>query len=131
MVIIPPHFSHIAQTLDQRIFRSMKYDYTSISDWPYVSKITQRLQRIFTVIERSQNHHLILPSWAKVSIIENGDVHHVELVENAVLKNESVLNTLSKKVNEKEHGKKNDKAGWGLMNEEQISRVNEGLCPFC
>ena len=134
VVIIPPHSSHIVQTLDQGIFRSMKNDYASISDWPDVSKISQRLQRIFTVIERSQNHQLILRSWAKVGImpiIENGDVHHVELVENAVLKNESVLNALSNKVNEKERGKKNDKADWGLMNEEQINRVNEGLCPFC
>lgn len=92
------------------------------------------MQRIFIVIEKSQNHHLILRSWAKVSImpiIKNGDVHHVELVENAVLKNESVLNSLSKKVNEKERGKKNDKAEWSLMNEEQINSVNEGLCPFC
>mgnify|MGYP007035345505 FL=1 len=61
----------------------------------------------------------------------NGDVHQVELFENAVLRNESVLNILSNKVNEKERGKKNDKADWGLMNEEQINRVNEGLCPFC
>ena len=108
----------------------MKNDYASISNWPDVSKISQRLQRIFTVIERSQNHQLILWSWAKVNIlpiIKNGDVHQVELFENAVLRNESVLNILSNKVNEKERGKKNDKADWGLMNEEQINGVNKGL----
>ena len=67
--------------MDHGILRSMKNVYASISDWPDVSKISQRLQRIFTVIERSQNHQLILRSWAKVGImpiIENGDVHYVE-----------------------------------------------------
>ena len=87
----------------------MKNDYSSVPDWLDVSKISQRLQKIFTVLERAQNHQLILRSWAKVGILlilVDGDVDHVELVENAVLKNESVLNALSKKVNEKERGKK-------------------------
>mgnify|MGYP001134751241 FL=1 len=134
VVIIPPHSSHLVQTLDQGIFRSMKNDYSSVPDWPDVSKISQRLQKIFTVLERAQNHQLILRSWAKVGILPilvDGDVDHVELVENAVLKNESVLNALSKKVNEKERGKKNDRADWGLMNEDEIKRVKDGLCPLC
>ena len=134
VVIIPPHSSHILQTLDQGIFRSMKNDYASITDWPNVSKISQRLQRIFTCIERAQNHQLILKSWAKVGIcpiIENGEVLHIELVENAVLQNDSVLNSLCNKINEKERGKNNDTAAWGLMNDEERKRVDQGCCALC
>lgn len=134
VVTIPSHSSHILQPLDQGVFRSMKNNYSSVPKWPGKSQITTKLQKIFTAIEETDNHQIILRSWSHcgiLPILEEGDVQSVMLVENSVLMNETLIFDETDGINEKSRGKKTEKAPSGLMNEKELDRVKNGCCPLC
>ena len=134
IVTIPSHSSHILQPLDQGVFRSMKSRYPTVPKWPAKSKITTTLQKIYTVIQMTDNEQTIIRSWDHTGIqpiIENGIVTKVMINENKVLQNETLIEHESDEINEKARGKKIDKAPNGLMNQIQLNRVKSGCCPLC
>lgn len=134
IVMIPPHSSHLVQPLDQGVFRSMKSKYSTVPNWPNKSKITTQLQKIYTVIQMTDNEQTILKSWEHsgiLPIIKDGIVKKVIIIESQVLQNETLLEHESHQINERARGQKIDKAPSGLMNEIQLERVKSGCCPLC
>ena len=134
IVMIPPHSSHLVQPLDQGVFRSMKSKYSTVPNWPNKSKITTKLQKIYTVIQMTDNEQTILRSWEHSGIfpiIKDGIVIKVRVIESCVLQNETLIEHEPNQINEKARGKKIDKAPSGLMNEIQLERVKSGCCPLC
>lgn len=112
----------------------MKSRYPTVPKWLAKSKITTTLQKIYTVIQMTDNEQTIIRSWDHTGIqpiIENGIVTKVMINENKVLQNETLIEHESDEINEKARGKKIDKAPNGLMNQIQLNRVKSGCCPLC
>lgn len=134
IIVLPSHSSHILQPLDQGFFRSLKSKYSRVQPFPNVSKISTRLQKIFTALEECDNCQLIVQSWAHAGIhpvIEDGIVQRVVVDESEILNSEVVAELPNEEINERARGRRPSKGQYGLMNAEQIERVKNGLCPFC
>ena len=134
IVVLPPHSSHLLQPLDQGLFRSMKSHYPKVADWAGKSKLTTKLQKIFTACEMCDNHQLIIKSWSHSGIepvIINGEVTSVKLCPEKVLKNSNVQVEEGAQINEKARGRRRTPQPFGLLNAEQIARRQNGLCAFC
>ena len=104
-----------------------------VQKFPNLSKISTNVQKIFTAFEQCDNQ-LIIQSWTHAGIqpiIENGVVTHVEINATGILDGEVVADLQEEETNEMLRGRRPNKAPWGLMNAEQLERVQSGLCPYC
>ena len=120
------HFEIMNNTTDKKTvllmifyFRSLKFIYARVQKFPNLSKISTKLQKIFTALEQCDNHQLIIQSWTHAGIqpiIENGVVTHVEVNATGILDGEAVADLQEEETNGRLRGRRPNKAPWGLMN---------------
>ena len=134
LYLLPPHSSHLIQPLDQGFFRKAKVEYGTLPNYPNVSKISCRMQKIATALEIAANKQTIILSWKNAGffpVIKNGEVEKIRIEYDIVLNKPALKNKNIHVINERERGKKAESCEYGFLNERQFSLKNAGFCPLC
>ncbi len=85
---LPPHSSHLIQSLDQGFFRRIKSQNAQFDRILGVSKISSTLERVWMSFQASRVTRIVWNSWNCSGLrvaIKNGMAHHLEVDEVQVL----------------------------------------------
>ena len=132
VMLLPPHSSHLLQPLDKLYFSRLKQVYASSTLGSTLSETSRQILKVVTSFEASRVRYLICASWAMtgiVPVVENREATAVRLDPEAISNATSLQHAFSG--NTRERGARNDRATFGLLNEDQMMIYEAGQCPFC
>lgn len=132
LMLMPPHSSHLLQPLDRLYFSRVKQCYAVSTLGASLSETSRQILRVAAAFEASKVKYVICESWAMtgiVPVVEKREVTAVRLDPDSIAKATSLQHSFSG--NERERGARNERATWGLLNEDQMMIYEAGQCPFC
>ena len=141
---IPPHSSHILQPLDRCLFSVLKNHYGNKRKNKNLISFTSKLENIYISIQESQITSHILKSFSRSGIkpdLLDGVINKVEVCPENLIEeffgNDNNQEIESDSSSDEVIGNKNihrnpaKNASWGIMNQSQFEKMNQGLCPLC
>ena len=141
---IPPHTSHILQPLDRCLFSVLKNHYGNKRKNKNLISFTSKLENIFISIQESQITSYILKSFSRSGLkpdLLDGCINKVEVCPENLIEeffgndrnqlDDSDTNSDEDIGKQKNHRNPAKDTSWGIMNQIQFEKINQGICPFC
>lgn len=139
-IMMPPHTSHLIQPLDRYFFHVAKQAFIHSKPRKDIDQVAATLERIFISLQTAGIQANVLRSWNHariVPILDESGVSGVRLEINKVINRTSSLFINDNDEEEEDETEKNHTrittsgSSWGILNEEQVQKMNSGICPFC
>jgi len=141
---IPPHSSHILQPLDRCLFAVLKNHHGNKRKIKNLDSFISKLENFFISIQESQITSHILNSFSRSGLkpdLLDGCINKVEVFPENLIE-EFFGNNHNQEIDsdsssdevmghEKKHRNPAKDASWGVMNQSQFEKINQGVYPLC